>query len=510
MDRPPPPHDGGSAARGRWRWAVLALVAVSLATIAWNFRPSASDVRITSLAVLPLAYRSTHEHTADHYLADGMTEALIAELARLDNIRVISETSSRRFANTTATLPTIARELGVDGIVEGSVFREGNVIRVTVQLIHGRTDSHVWSQTYTRGFGSLLALQNDMAASIVSELGARVASRAAPARSIDLEAYRLYVLGHRLAQRETEPELQAAMDHYQRALHIEPEYARAYWGIAEAWIALGSWAAYLPPRESLPKAKAAALRAIELDESLAEAHSALAFVTEVYDWDLPAAEASYRRALSLSPNDALTHRRFSLFLNRTRRPKLGVEHAQRAFDLDPLSPENAIGLGQWLFARGDREAAVAAIVRATEVDPSHFHPWVHLAELYKHMGDRPRAIAAAERGLTLSQGGGHAAHMLASVHARFGERATALAVMEPFERPASRINPYDLGMFFLEIGEHDKALHWLQASCEARSPQMAFFHLAQATPAFEAVRKNARFAKLRECATTGLKPIASQ
>ncbi len=510
---PAPRAASDPPARRPRRWRVATMIAVvSLVAAAAIYRVAASKVRVTSVAVLPLTYKGAPGHATDDYLADGITEAVIAELSKLSGLRVISETSSGRYRGPkTMSLPDIARELGVEGVIEGSVFREGSVVRVTVQLIHAATDSHLWAETYTRGLGSMLALQSDVAIDIAREIGTvtvQEQTRMAAGRAVNPDAYRLYVLGHRLSQRETEAELYAALDHFREALEIDPAYARAYWGMAEAWISLGSWAAYLPPREGLPKAKAAALKAIELDASLAEAHSALAFVTEVFDWDLPAAEASYRGALALSPNNALTHRRFSLFLNRTRRAELAVTHATRAFELDPLSIENNISLAQRLSSAGQRDAGVAAMLRATELDPTHFHPWVHLAEAYLHMGRTADALVAAERGLALSNQGGHAAHMLAQIHGRLGDRATADAVLRPFERPNARINPYDLGMLHLGWGNRDKALQWLQTACDARAPQMAFFHVAQQNQTFDRIRDDDRFAKIVECASTGLKPIA--
>jgi TolB-like protein/DNA-binding winged helix-turn-helix (wHTH) protein/tetratricopeptide (TPR) repeat protein len=495
------------------RWVVAAAIAAAaIAAAAMVYRNSTADVLVRSVAVLPLTYNASPDDARDEYLAEGMTEALIAELSKLGELRVISATSSGRYKDSRLSLPEIARELGVDAVIEGSVFREANVARVTVQLIRAATDDHLWAHTYTRGLGSMLALQSEVAIDIAREIGTRMTAqermRMTNTRAVDPEAYRLYVLGQRLRQRETEPELYAALDHFQQALKLAPGYARAYWGIAEVWISLGSWAAYLPPREGMPKAKAAALQAIALDGSLAEAHSALAFVTEVFDWDLPAAEASYRGALALSPNDAVTHRRFSLFLNRTRRAELGVTHATRAFELDPLSIENNISLAQRLSSTGQRDAGVAAMLRATELDPTHFHPWVHLAETYLHMGRAADALVAAERALALSNQGGHAAHMLAQIHGRLGDRAKAEAVLRPFEQTDARINPYDLGMLHLGFGNHDKALQWLGTACEARAPQMAFFHAVHKNQNFDPIRADARFARIVECASTGLKPIS--
>jgi TolB-like protein/tetratricopeptide (TPR) repeat protein len=481
-----------------------------MAVGAWLFYPRASDPRpaIASLAVLPLAYLGTPGAPDDDYLADGLTGALTAELSKLGAIRVVSETSSRRFRTTAKALPDIARELGVDAIVEGNVFREGSVVRVTVQLIHGATDSHLWAETYTRSLGTVLSLQNEVALAIAAEIGATITpderSRLTATRAVDPEAHRHYVLGHRLRQRDTEPELLRALDHFEQAIRIEPLYARAYWGIAETWLTLSSWPAYLPPREGMPKAKAAAARALEIDGSLAEALAALAFVTEVFEWNLPAAEQRYQRALRLNPNDPIAHQRYGLFLTRTRRQKDGLAHAERAYQLDPLSIDNVMDFGMRLFASGKRDEGIAMIQRARDLDTTYFHPLVHLGETYVRLDRGDDAIAAAKRAFEIQGGGFHSAHMLAHIYGQLGRFAEAAATLRPFEAPGARRNAYDIGMFYLSIKRYDEALRWLHTACEERAPQVAFWHLVQDSRQFDPVRHDRRFAALLTCATTGL------
>ena len=363
---------------------------------------------IRSIAVLPLSDLGTANSPVRDYLATGMTDALIVELSRLRAIRVISETSSRRSKDTKKPLPEIARELRVDAIVEGSVVNDGDVVRVTVQLIRADTDTHLWAQTYTRPIGSVLLLQRDIALAIASEVGARLTpqeqTRLSAAGSVNPEAYRLIVLGHQLRQKATETELYEALGCFQRALELEPT-ARAYWEIAETWITLSASGTYVPPREGFPTAKAAALKAIETDPALAEAHAALAYISEVYDWDFAAAERAYREALDLSPNTALTHERYSLYLNRTGRAAEGLQEAQLAYQLNPLALDNVIGLAMRLYTSDRRDEALATMTRATELDPGYFETWVHLGEMYARAGrarERDRG-GRARRGPVASQ-----------------------------------------------------------------------------------------------------------
>jgi TolB-like protein/DNA-binding winged helix-turn-helix (wHTH) protein/Tfp pilus assembly protein PilF len=501
---PPPSAVRPSAVNRRWILAgAAALLAVLVVGLGYWLRVGRAPVS-KSLAVLPLTYKGAPDHAAETYLADGMTDALIAELSKLGGLRVTSETSSRQYKGTTKSLPDVARELGVDTVVEGSVFREGNAIRVTVQLIRADTDTHVWAQTYTRGLGSMLALQSEVALAIAQEIGAQITpqeqTRMAAAPAVDPEAYRLDVLGRQLLHKETEPELYGALDHFQRALEIEPKYARAYWGIAETWISLAN-SSYVLPREGFPKAKAAAERALAIDPSFAGAHAALGMVFEGYDWNFEAAERSYQQALSLSPNDAVAHDRYGLHLDRTGRGPEGRHHAQLAYELNPLTPENSIGLGRRLLEQGKRAEGVAAMRRATELDPTYFEAWVHLGIGYLQAGQPEEAVAAAKRGVELSRGGPHAVQLLAAIYSNVGRPADAGALLDTLERSTQR-NPYSLAATRLKLGHADKALRLLLTACEERSPDMAFFQFVQKNRQFDLIRNDARFVELLKCTPT--------
>jgi TolB-like protein/DNA-binding winged helix-turn-helix (wHTH) protein/Flp pilus assembly protein TadD len=457
---------------------------------------------IRSLAVLPLIYKGVADQPGQDYLADGMTDALIAELSKISALQVISATSSSRYKNTSQSLPAIARELGVDAIVEGSVFREGHLIRVTVQLIRADTDTHLLTRTYTRPIGNILALQSEVALVIAHEIGARITpqeqTRLARVRPVDPEAYRLYVLGNQLRERQLEPELRQALDHFQQALKLEPEFAHAYWAIAETWIAMSSWTSYVKPRAGFPRAKAAAMRALSIDRSLAEAHSALAYVSEVFDRDFKTAEQSYQQALTLSPNDALAHNRYSLFLNRTGREKEGVREAERAYELDPLSLENSIGLGLRLISDGRRDEGMVALQRAADLDPTYFETWVHLAEAYQRLGKPQDAVASAERAVELSGRAPHAVHMLASINHHVGRQAEADELLQQLEFSEQR-NAYEIAMLRMNMGQIDQAIRWFVTACEERTPQMAFFQFVHGRKSFDLLRRGDRFGDILRC-----------
>ena len=305
--------------------AVVTIVAAVAGGFYWRQRtaPSASSIR--SLAVLP--FQNLSGDADQEYFVDGMTEALILELSRIRPLRVISRTSAMHYKTTTKRAPQIAGELGVDALVEGSVQREGNRVRVTVQLIHAPTDAHLWANSYEREMESILALHREVAQAISGEIRSTVVATRPnedrATRRIDPDVYQLYLRGRHLLNRQTEPELRQALAYLQQVVERDPTYAPAHAAIATAWDAMAAAGSYVPPREGFPKARAAAERALALDPGLAEAHVRLAGVTELYDWRLDAAETYYKRILEFAPNDTETLQRYSLFLSRTGQGERG-------------------------------------------------------------------------------------------------------------------------------------------------------------------------------------------
>ena len=494
----------------RWLVPVLVLALLVVVGAAMTLPGFARAPRQPkSLAVLPLSYVGPAE-TGDAYLADGMTAALISELSKLGAVRIISETSSRRFAGTRQSLPEIARELGVDAIVEGSVQREGAAVRVSVRLVGAESDSPLWGDHYIRGLNSILALQNEVAEAIALGIGERFSPedrrRSVSEGRIDPDAYRLYVMGAQLRRKGIEEELHEAVDHYQRAIAIEPRFARAYVGLAEAWIALGGWTGSVPPREGFPKARTAAVKALEIDPNLSEAHVALAFVTEAHDWNLPAAEKLYLRAIELSPNDALAHDRYAQHLNRTGRQAEGVQAVQRAFELNPLSVEHLINLGGRLVDSRRFDDGLAILRKAIDLEPSNFEPWSHIAENYSRAGRPDEAIAAGKRGVELSRQSPHAIQMLATIYARNRRMPEAAALLETLEAASPKRNPHTVAMLHLQLGHADQALLWLETACRERTPQMAFFQFQQRGAQFNLVRNDPRFERLTRCGQAGESP----
>src|SRR5262249_6871226 len=347
---------------------------------------------IRSIAVLPLENLS-HDPEQE-YFADGMTDELITSLAKLGNLRVVSRTSAMHYKKTSKPLPEIGRELNVDAVVEGTVERSGNRVRIRVQLIQASSDRHMWAQTYDRELGDTLLLQSEASADIVREIQSSLTpsqqERVQAARKIDPEAYEDYLKGMYFSNKRSAPNFTRAMNYFQQAIANEPRYAAAYSGLSDALIGLIFTGT--PSKDVRQRATWAADKSIELDPEIAEAHASSGTIRELYDWDWVGAEREYRRAIELNQNFARAHQEYALFLAMQGRFDQSMSEAQRAQDLDPLSPfvrtTYCLGLGT---ARRYQEA-VKKCQEALELDPNFLHAHGNLAGIYESMGVSDRAV----------------------------------------------------------------------------------------------------------------------
>src|SRR5581483_1474886 len=367
----PPTHEASASShpatpgrewplRGRVFLGGLAVVALALAWLVTRHESgkNAHQPAITSLAVLPL--KNLSGDPSQEYFADGMTEELIGRLANIRDLRVISRTSVMRFKDTRLSVPQIATALHVDAIVEGSVMKEGDRVRVNAQLIRAATDEHIWAEEYRRESRSILPLQDEIAQAIAQQIRLRMSpqQRGSPAsgRSVDPEAYEDYLKGRYYSNQRTTEELKKSVRYFQQAITRDPSYALAYSGLADANALLGFRGA-VPSKDALERAKSAALKAIELDDTLAEPHASLAFIAETHEWDWARAEQEYKRALELNPGDARAHHWYAGYLMYIGRFDEGIAEEKRARDLDPVSlPVNNALAGRFLVAGRYEEA----------------------------------------------------------------------------------------------------------------------------------------------------------
>ncbi len=454
---------------------VFLVVAVAGLT-AWRFRdrilrrvPSA---HIESIAVLPLENLS-HDPEQE-YFADGMTDALITDLAKIHALRVISRNSIMQYKGNRKPMPQIARELNVDAVVEGTVMRSGNQVRITAQLIEAPRDRHLWADTYERDLRDVLTLQDEVAKDIATEvritLTPQEQSNLSHARQIDPSANEAYLRGlyelHGMTAEPTEAlksqSLEKAIAYFKQSLSYDPNNALAYSGLADAYYDLST--DYKAPLEVMPKAKAAAAKAIELDDALAEAHASLGYVAFSFDWDWERTEREFRRALELNPSLPRAHAGYGEFLLFVRRQtEEGLQEFHRAYALDPLLPLSHGDLAWFLFLSKRYNEAIEATHRVPHDD--HI-----LALSYAELGQPEQALAAADRAIKSTQNP-VLLSQIAAAYALAGRKDKARGLINEVEAQAQKryLCGFNVACLYSALGEKEQAFAWLDRAFLARS-----------------------------------------
>jgi eukaryotic-like serine/threonine-protein kinase len=453
---------------------IAVILALVLALSSADFRRwllgTAPPAQIHSLAVLPLENFS--REPGQDYFADGMTEALITDLSKISALRVISRTSVMHYKGTNKPLPQIAKELQVDAVIEGSVERAGDRVRITAQLLDAANDKHLWAESYDRDLRDVLSLQDQVARQIAGQVQVQLTpqeqKQLAGGNPTNPEAYQLYLQGRFHWNKGDEPNLKKSIEYYQRALGEEPNYALAYSGLADSYADFSDW--YLRPREVMPQAKASAAKALELDESLAAAHNSLCLIYTIYDWDWQGAEKECRRAIELNPNFADAHDNYATYLSAIGQWDKMAAELRRAEELDPLSFHIYSDGATDFFAARRYDQGVEQAQKAIELQPDFFaaHSW--LALIYAQMGRFPEAVAEAQKGAQLSDSP-LAKGFLGDTYAAAGQKREARKVVEGLIANIKTrfVCPYEIGTTYLSLGEKDEAFLWFEKAYEERS-----------------------------------------
>jgi TolB-like protein/DNA-binding winged helix-turn-helix (wHTH) protein/Tfp pilus assembly protein PilF len=481
-----------------WLQAVVALFVVAVAVWYWRewrhgLTTPAGPV-IHSLAVLPL--QNLGGDPSQDYFADGMTEELIGRLSRIHGLRVISRTSAMHFKNTQLSVPEIAKMLGVDAIVEGSVVREGPQVRVHAQLIRAATDEHIWTEEYQREYRSLLDVQAEVARSIAEQIEVSLTpedrARLASTHPVDPEAYENYLKGRYYFNQRTADALNKSIASFQQAIAKDSDYALAYSGLADAYAMLGFRGGF-PSKDALSRAKTAALKAIELDDTLAEPHASLAFIAETHEWDWTTAKREYKRALELNPGDARAHNWYAGYLTYVGRFEDGISEAKRARELDPLSLPINNALAGRLLAGSHYDEALRQVQETLELD-AHFAP-AHqtLAWVYLHSGKNQEAIREFQNALQLSGTEDTDLELdLGFAYAVTGKQDEARRILAKLEKLHEQgvVPSGSVAILHGALGESNEAFAWLEKAYEERDPQLTYI---KAGRRFEPLRKDPRF-----------------
>jgi TolB-like protein/DNA-binding winged helix-turn-helix (wHTH) protein/Flp pilus assembly protein TadD len=491
------PEPAKQATRPATRLLAGAAIVLALGTIIgvtanhWLGGPKRPQIK--TVAVLPLENLSGDPN--DEYFAYGMTDELITQLAKLGPISVISRTSVMQYRHTRKPLSVIAKELHVDAVVEGTVTRSREQVRVTAQLIDANSDRHLWAEEYERPLRDVLTLQSEVAKGIAAHIQTRLTSPQpnSPARQVNPDAYEAYLHGTFARTRMSEESWSKSLEYFRQAIQLDPGYAEAYAGASHTYY-VGGILGFQPSRVAYPAAMAAANRALELDPTSAEAYNTLADVKQGYDRDWVAAESEYQHALALNPSHAIAHTGYADLLARTGRYDAAVLEARRARELDPISAQTTAFLGFILYQVRRYDEAIKECQTAVEFDPANpgAHWWLGLAYEQKHQFSD--AIAELETSVTLSHSSSVYLGALGQAYALAGKREKAVQILDELKARTKKndVGAFDVAIVYVGLNDKNSALEWLEKAFTERT-----MRLEQITePSFDGLRSHPRFISL--------------
>jgi serine/threonine protein kinase/tetratricopeptide (TPR) repeat protein len=482
--------------------AVLAFLLVAMVITGLFFYPGVfkgGQKSLNSIAVLPL--KNLSGISTQEYLSDGMTEALISNLAQMEALeRVISSTSVMQYKNTTKPLPEIARELGVDAVVEGSVMVSEQRVRVNVQLIEARTDRNIWSNSYERDLRDILALQSELARAIAREIKIVVTpaeqARLALTRPVNPEAYQLVLRARSLWNKRTEEDLLRAKELFQQAIELDPTYALAHAGLADAYNMLASYY-FVPPSEAYPRAREAARTALELDENLAEAYTSLAWVKYRYEGDWFGAETDYNWAIGLNPSYAVAHHWYGSLLRDMGRFDEALTELEKARELNPFSLSINTSIGYLFYFARQYDQAIAQGQKALQMDPGFHWAYDVIALAHLQKGEFEEALAVFQKAVALSESSVDYQCHLAQAYAQAGMTEEARNVLEELlqKGETNHVPLHELALLNKALGQIDQALSFLQ---RASDEQSFIVNTSKMDPRWDNFREDPMYAEILE------------
>ena len=457
--------------------------------------------RTPSIAVLPF---ENVGNTEDDYFAEGMTDEITSRLGAVRGLGVVPSRVTERYARTNKTLREIGTELGVEYVLLGNVRWAGQdtaadgKVRVTLELLRVADERQLWSNRYDRVINDIFAVQTDIATQVIDRLGVTLAEperrrvRATPAENH--EAYTLYLKGRYFWNKRTKGSVQAAQSYFQQAVDIDPSYSLAWVGIADVWITRG-WYSLVAPRDAFPQAKEAALRALQFDSTLAEAHASLAHIYFEFDHDWAAAEREYLRAIELKPGYATAHHWYGGFLSAMGRHQQALQHAETARSLDPIAPIIQTWKGLRYYFAGNHEAAIAEYMKALELDGSFAPAHWHMGWAYEQSGRFTEGITAAQRALAADTQSLLYLTSLGHAHAKAGNTSDARLILARLADASKtrHVSAYHMAMIYVALGETGAAVDWLDRAHAEKSPWIGYLNV---DPRVNALRSHPRFQAL--------------
>ena len=475
--------------------AVIVLV-LGVAAIAYYYHARNTEVAIESIAVLPFENQN-HDVDTD-YLSDGLTDSIINSLTQLPNLKVIARSSVFRYKGKQTDPIAIANELGVRAVLTGRIMQRGDGLTIGVELIDARDNKQLWGERYEKNLSDLLAVQHEVATEITSNLRLKLSGaeqeRVNKHYTENPDAYQLYLKGNFYWNKRTGDAIKTAIGYFNQAIEKDPGYALAYAGLADCYVVPAN---PQPPTEKMPRAKGAAKRALELDESLAEAHTALARVLMTYDWEWSDAEKEFRRAIELNPRYAIAHQWYGDYLSVTGRPNEAIAEQRQALELDPLSLPINFAVGLALLNARDYDKAIQQFQKTLELDPKFPLVHAHLPEAYEQKGMYEEAIAGFQKGTALKGGTEWSFSMagLGHVFGVAGKKAEARVVLDELLQTSRReyVPADSIALVYAGLGEKDEAFTWLEKAREEHAFKIAWLKVE---PQWDSLRDDPRFADL--------------
>jgi TolB-like protein/DNA-binding winged helix-turn-helix (wHTH) protein/Tfp pilus assembly protein PilF len=458
----------------KWKAVVFAVLSLAASLTVWRAHTrSAPSPVIRSLAVLPLENLSSD--ASQDYFADGMTDELISDLGQISALRVISRTSVMGYKHARKPLPQIANELDVDAVVEGTVLRSGDQVRITAQLIEASTDKLLWSQSYESELRDTLVLQNQVARAIADQvqinLNPQEQATLKSAKLVNPPAFESYLKGRYFWNKRTGDALKTALAYFNEAIDEDPNYAQAYSGLADTYALLGDWQyAVMSTKETIPKAKAAAIKALQLDSSLSEAHTSLGYTLRAFDWDFDSAGKEFQRAIEINPSYATAHHWNAMNLGLLGRPKEALVEMRKAESLDPLSLIINADLAELLLLTHSYDESVRQSRKIIEMDPTFAFGHKQLGDAYLLKQMNKEAVEELQKAVRLSGGSPICTADLARAYVASGKTNEALKLLGDLKKNsnASLTNAPHIAMIYASMGYHDEAMHWLETAYKER------------------------------------------
>ncbi len=466
---------------------------------------SSAPENVGSIAVLPFTNSSGDQNT--EYLSDGITESIINSLSQLPKLRVLARTTVFRYKGKNIDPGQIGRELGVDAVLTGRAMQQGDTLVIQADLVNVSDGSQLWGERFNRKLADVFAIQDEIAKQIAERLSLRLTGEEqqllTKRYTENPEAYELYLKGRYFFSKGTDEGLTKSIDYYQQAVALDPNYARAYVGLSNSYAALGGVLGFRPPAETSAQAKMFAEKALEIDETLAEAHHALGAYKLNYEWNWTEAEKELKRGIELNPNYPLVHSTYGAYLQARGRLDEAVEERKLAQKFDPLSPNATANVGYPLYYKRQFDEAIKHYRQALELDPNYSsgHLWIGQAYVQKAM--YKEAEDEINQAIRLSPGDVRAKATLGHAFAVRGKRAEALRVLEELKDLSSNryVSPYFIALVYVGLKEDDQAIAWLQKAADERHPYLI---LMKVEPVFDSLRSDPRFVEIER--RVGLTP----